>query len=220
MHFTTSLALFGTLVAASQAVEPIRGSYESNEVLSVLKRQTVICKPVPAPFTCERSCGPGFVQCVYPSMCYNPGRGDSCCANGKYCRKGTYCTDRGCCLDGLSLEECGATRTISVIPPPDTQPSTEAPSPTDEPSETEPAPTETETEEPEPTETEVEPTPTEEPTTPTIIPTGTGNPGYPGNNATFTSPSPPQQTVNAAAQIKGAAMALGLGVVGVVVALM
>ncbi len=34
-----------------------------------------------------------------------------------YCDPGYYCTDRGCCRDGDSLDQCGATITLSVIPP-------------------------------------------------------------------------------------------------------
>src|SRR5262245_56589269 len=47
----------------------------------VFGRQIDICVPVPPPVTCERSCGPGFIQCVAPHHCYNPGRGDVCCSN-------------------------------------------------------------------------------------------------------------------------------------------
>lgn len=36
----------------------------------------------------------------------------------EYCDAGTYCTNKGCCKNGQSLEECGATQTLSVIPPP------------------------------------------------------------------------------------------------------
>lgn len=35
-----------------------------------------------------------------------------------YCAEGYYCVDVGCCPNGSSLEECGATKTLSVIPPP------------------------------------------------------------------------------------------------------
>ncbi|EEP78374.1 predicted protein [Uncinocarpus reesii 1704] len=215
MLFKTSIVLVGTLAVASQAAELARAKYESNDSHSLFKRQDRVCKPVTPPVTCERSCGPGFEQCVFPLMCYNPTVGDSCCSNGKYCPKGEYCTDGGCCPDGMSLEECGATRTLSVVPPGQGQSSTE-PAPTGEPTG---EPTET-VSEPEPTETETdtEPTPTGEPTSRTIIPTGTGGPGNPGNNATVTSPSPPQQTDNAASKLQGAAMALGLGAVGLAVA--
>lgn len=35
----------------------------------------------------------------------------------EYCDAGTYCTDSGCCPNGSSLEECGASKSLSVIPP-------------------------------------------------------------------------------------------------------
>ncbi|KAK5740952.1 hypothetical protein LTR17_004306 [Elasticomyces elasticus] len=41
-----------------------------------------ICTPVPAPATCERSCGPGNVPCITEDNCYNPSVGESCCSNG------------------------------------------------------------------------------------------------------------------------------------------
>lgn len=34
-----------------------------------------------------------------------------------YCDPGYYCTDGGCCPDGVPLDQCGATITLSVIPP-------------------------------------------------------------------------------------------------------
>ncbi|KAL5603555.1 hypothetical protein FOVSG1_006305 [Fusarium oxysporum f. sp. vasinfectum] len=91
----------------------------------VMERQVDSCEPVRAPYTCERSCGPGFVECIDFPTCYNPGRGDTCCSDGSYCPVGSYCTDAGCCPDESSVEECGATATLSVIPPPaEKEPST------------------------------------------------------------------------------------------------
>jgi hypothetical protein len=34
-----------------------------------------------------------------------------------YCPEGQYCTDNGCCPEGTTLAECGATVSLSVIPP-------------------------------------------------------------------------------------------------------
>ncbi|PNP59925.1 hypothetical protein FNYG_14747 [Fusarium nygamai] len=85
----------------------------------VTKRQTNNCREVPdGPNFCERSCGPGNVQCISYPHCYNPSNGETCCSDGEYCHAGSYCTNAGCCPDGKSLEECGATATLSTIPPP------------------------------------------------------------------------------------------------------
>ncbi|KAI3573981.1 hypothetical protein IWW34DRAFT_634398 [Fusarium oxysporum f. sp. albedinis] len=67
--------------------------------------------------TCETACGPGYQMCVYHDTCYNPSAGEVCCSNGEYCPAGFYCTNARCCQDGKSLEECGATATVSIIPP-------------------------------------------------------------------------------------------------------
>ncbi|KAH0600393.1 hypothetical protein MHUMG1_01389 [Metarhizium humberi] len=110
---------------------------------NVFERQVQLCKPVPAPYTCERSCGVGFVECIAFPTCYNPSRGDSCCSNGKYCPKGFYCTNAGCCENGQSLEECGATVSLSVLPPPSTRTATLPARPTSTPSSTLSEPTDT-----------------------------------------------------------------------------
>ncbi|KAI1985831.1 hypothetical protein LOZ51_006179 [Ophidiomyces ophidiicola] len=201
MLFKASLLLVGTLAVASQALEFVAATHESNNNTPLLKRQTQICKAVAPPVTCERSCGIGYAQCVYPNMCYNPGQGESCCSNGKYCRAGTYCTDTGCCPNSSTLEQCGATRRLSVIPPPQAQVSTPASSPAPSTNSTRPASTSTASSR-------------------AIIPTGTGSPSTPGRNTTVTTAAPPQQTKNAASQLQSAAMALGLGVMGALAALM
>ena len=47
------------------------------------KRQFDLCSLVEeGPDLCARSCGPGYVQCVYYDQCFNPGKGEVCCANG------------------------------------------------------------------------------------------------------------------------------------------
>lgn len=53
---------------------------------SLQERITTICTPVPAPATCEKSCGPGNVQCVSFPNCYNPSAGESCCSDGSESR--------------------------------------------------------------------------------------------------------------------------------------
>jgi len=72
--------------------------------------------------TCAEACGPGYEQCVSPTLCYNPTAGDQCCSNGGYCPKGEYCakTSTGrsvCCTDGVSLADCGAVATVATLPP-------------------------------------------------------------------------------------------------------
>ncbi|KAK4949489.1 hypothetical protein LTR10_012107 [Elasticomyces elasticus] len=95
-----------------------------NSLAGLDRRQ--ICTPVPAPATCERSCGPGNVPCITESTCYNPSVGESCCSDGKYCPADYYCTDAGCCPVGSSIDECGASMTLSTLPPPPATTSSEA----------------------------------------------------------------------------------------------
>ncbi|CAL3970959.1 hypothetical protein PZA11_007345 [Diplocarpon coronariae] len=115
MRFSAFVLLFATAAVTANiagqraALMAIRGIFE---------RQLTICTPVSSPATCEKSCGPGHVQCISFPNCYNPGAGESCCSNGKYCPVHSYCTDAGCCPVGFALEECGATFTLSVIAPP------------------------------------------------------------------------------------------------------
>lgn len=141
MHSVAFLSLLGVVAATA-----VLRSGETTAYLalkSVIERQT-LCTPVTAPYTCERSCGPGYTECVSFPTCYNPGLGQSCCSNGRkfticyhiqkseltqllgYCPKGTYCTNAGCCPDGTSLAQCGATITLSIIPPRSTTTSTSA----------------------------------------------------------------------------------------------
>jgi len=116
--FSTAL-LIG---AASSVGATFAGQRSSRSALAELEtlfgRQTVFCAPIEPPYTCERSCGAGYVTCIAWPTCYNPGIGEICCSNGDYCDAGTYCTDGGCCDNGLTLEECDATVSYSVIPPP------------------------------------------------------------------------------------------------------
>ncbi|KAK0127402.1 hypothetical protein ONS96_006946 [Cadophora gregata f. sp. sojae] len=116
MHFSSSILL---LSAASAAIAETAGQRLSlMAIRGVFERQVNTCVPVTAPATCERSCGPGNIECISFPTCYNPSAGESCCSNGKYCPAGYYCTDAGCCPNGTPLAECGATISLSVIPPP------------------------------------------------------------------------------------------------------
>jgi hypothetical protein len=116
-------------------------------IKSIVERQIQFCTPVPPPYTCEHSCGPGHVECVSFPTCYVPSAGQTCCSDGSafslfllliftnlilvaYCPKGYFCTDAGCCRDGSSLAQCGAIFTLSVIPPPTGTPSSPSPSST------------------------------------------------------------------------------------------
>ncbi|KAH7190976.1 Prp 4 [Fusarium oxysporum] len=200
----------------------------------IMERQVDSCEPVPAPYTCERSCGPGFVECINFPTCYNPGRGDICCSDGSSCPAGYYCTDAICCPDEMSIEECGATATLSVIPPPaKKEPSTSAnplkPTATDkatseaEPTTSEAGPT---TSEAEPTASEAEPTTLEaEPITSTdalsVITTNAISTTTPASNSIIATTSlPPHVTVAGAernAQFRVLAAIGGLGAILMVV---
>ncbi|CZT48665.1 uncharacterized protein RSE6_09397 [Rhynchosporium secalis] len=110
--------------AVSTVAATISGQRLSKMALDgIFGRQFDTCVPVTAPATCEKSCGPGNIQCISFPTCYNPSAGETCCSDGKYCPSGHYCTDAGCCPSGITLAECGATISLSVIPaPPQTPP--------------------------------------------------------------------------------------------------
>ncbi|RKK66442.1 hypothetical protein BFJ69_g15408 [Fusarium oxysporum] len=149
MQLLATLVFIGT---ASAHIPLVAGRSSAFLALKgVIERQVDFCEPVPAPYTCERSCGPGFVECIDFPTCYNPGRGDTCCSDGSFCSAGYYCTDAGCCPDENSIEECGATATLSVIP----LPAKEEPSTSTNP--LEPTATDKATSEAEPTTSEAEP---------------------------------------------------------------
>jgi len=84
----------------------------------IFGRQVVPCQLVPAPATCETSCGPGYVQCTFYPHCFNPSAGEICCGDGTYCPAGSYCSNNGCCDDSWTLEECGATEKLTTLPAP------------------------------------------------------------------------------------------------------
>jgi hypothetical protein len=77
-----TVVYFGILsfVAASAHPHALeRRSY--NALRQLMRRQ---CVPVENP-TCEKSCGPGNIDCGPPSLklCYNPSAGETCCSNGR-----------------------------------------------------------------------------------------------------------------------------------------
>ncbi|KXT14773.1 hypothetical protein AC579_7794 [Pseudocercospora musae] len=71
--------------------------------------------PSTEPNPCEYICGEGSRQCVSEGNCFNPTKGETCCEGGTYCPADSYCSNVGCCDNGLSLEECGAVRTIGTL---------------------------------------------------------------------------------------------------------
>ena len=80
MHlFTFSLFASGAFAAAAALTGDTTPFMAVN---GLFERQIHFCTPVPRPATCERSCGPGYVQCISFPTCYNPGLGQSCCSNG------------------------------------------------------------------------------------------------------------------------------------------
>ncbi|KAI9055364.1 hypothetical protein LZ554_000321 [Drepanopeziza brunnea f. sp. 'monogermtubi'] len=116
MRFSAVLLLLGAASAATAETAGQRSSLMA--IRGVFERQSTICKTVPAPATCEKSCGPGNIQCISFPTCYNPSAGESCCSDGSYCPADSYCTNAGCCPIGATLAECGASFTLSVILPP------------------------------------------------------------------------------------------------------
>ncbi|CAI4214127.1 unnamed protein product [Parascedosporium putredinis] len=159
MKLTATLAFAG---AATASVPLIAGHREALMALEgVLNRRADICIPVPEPATCEKSCGPGNIPCIGFPTCYNPSQGESCCSDGTYCPAGTRCTDAGCCPNDRDLADCGASITLSVIPPPATGTPEE---PTDGGSEETSYPEETPTEAPEEPSNPTEPCHEETPT--------------------------------------------------------
>ena len=80
MQLISALVLAG---AASAAVPLLARQREALSALEgAVKRQSDICVPVPEPITCEKSCGHRNVPCIGFPNCYNPSKGESCCANG------------------------------------------------------------------------------------------------------------------------------------------
>ncbi|RDW74794.1 hypothetical protein BP6252_05936 [Coleophoma cylindrospora] len=114
MRLSYPLALAVTTAVSVVAVDFRRATFDA--LLGLDKRQVTICSPVPAPATCEKSCGPGNIQCISFPNCFNPSAGETCCSDGGYCSAGYYCTDAGCCPNGTSLDECGATATLATLP--------------------------------------------------------------------------------------------------------
>ncbi|KAI9147300.1 hypothetical protein HJFPF1_13339 [Paramyrothecium foliicola] len=228
MQFISIIGLLGTVSASAVQMS---GQIVSGNVLGgLVERQLRFCNRVPVgPNLCARSCGAGYVSCIVDTMCYNPSLGQVCCSNSRYCDAGYYCSDAGCCPNELSLEECGATVTLSIIPPPSEPTSAPEPSTSDEPApEPEPTTTEEPTDIPEPTTSEEptdvpEPTTSEEPTS--SVPTETPEPTESESTTTdlittisslptsTPAPTAPTPTAAAAMNVAGAGMAVVGGLV-------
>jgi len=118
MRLFSIIVLISSVSAVAVTSRGHRAAYM--ELRGIFERQPLLtpCKDVTAPFTCERSCGPGYFPCVSPTVCYNAGGGDICCSDGTACPAGSYCTNGGCCPNGVPLARCGATITLSIILPP------------------------------------------------------------------------------------------------------
>ncbi|KAH7141322.1 Prp 4 [Dactylonectria estremocensis] len=115
MRLFTALSFAGVACASTARLQ---GHHWSPGLGGLAERQIVFCDAILPPYTCERSCGEGYTECVEFPNCYNPGRGEVCCSTGQYCDAGEYCTDLYCCPEGISLEECGGTYTLSILPDP------------------------------------------------------------------------------------------------------
>lgn len=84
MYLLSFLALAGSAVAGLS--QGYKRSASFNELTGIMERQLRICDTVPlGPNLCERSCGTGYVSCVYDTKCYNPLRGEICCSDGSEC---------------------------------------------------------------------------------------------------------------------------------------
>lgn len=57
---------------------------EAGSMSSLMKRAVCIQENP----TCVSCFGEGSISCVYASDCYNPTKGQTCCANGYYCAAG------------------------------------------------------------------------------------------------------------------------------------
>jgi hypothetical protein len=79
MHFLPAFLLISSASAA--AAVSLQHRSAADALAGILEKRK-ICKLVPEPATCEKSCGPGYITCVNDSDCYNPGKGESCCSNG------------------------------------------------------------------------------------------------------------------------------------------
>ncbi|KAL1858355.1 hypothetical protein VTK73DRAFT_7842 [Phialemonium thermophilum] len=216
MHLLATLAV---ITAATVSATQIAYRAESVVALDrLMGRQLHICDFVPPPVTCERSCGPGYVECARPPNCYNPGLGQVCCSNGKYCDAGYVCTDAGCCPEDVPLSRCGATATLSVIPPPaNTPPPSSSPASsaasTPSPSSSAPVPSSSASASetvPVPPSSTYPPSTTSE-SIPTYVPSSTA----PGSNSTATfTPPPPVPAAAGRAKVEYL-VAAALGAIGV-----
>ena len=70
------------LLGSATAISAISFERTNRDALSGMLSKRDVCVPVPAPATCEKSCGAGNIQCVAFPNCYNPSAGESCCSDG------------------------------------------------------------------------------------------------------------------------------------------
>lgn len=131
MRAVLALTLLGAQSCALAAINLRRMTFL--ELAGLEERQTIThyCGEGD---TCAEACGAGYETCISYPTCYDAAAGDVCCSDGSkcrfespctddadiaaaYCPAGTYCTDVACCDNGVSLEECGASMTLSTVAP-------------------------------------------------------------------------------------------------------
>ncbi|KAK0821671.1 hypothetical protein LTR75_000328 [Friedmanniomyces endolithicus] len=100
-----SLSLYTLLVATTLASTDF--PFATFNSITGLQRRNTCYQQNP---TCVSCFGAGSIECVDASSCYNPTQG--------YCQAGYYCVDNGCCPNGSSLAECGASATVATVAPP------------------------------------------------------------------------------------------------------
>ncbi|KAG9240204.1 hypothetical protein BJ878DRAFT_311736 [Calycina marina] len=123
MHLLPVLIL--NYAATAWAADMAAGQVQSfNALKQIMERQFHFCSLITAPFTCERSCGAGYTECIKFPDCYNPGLGQICCSDGSYCDSGEYCTDGGCCPNDIPLSQCGEVVLSTIAPAPPSPTST------------------------------------------------------------------------------------------------
>ncbi|KAK2747928.1 hypothetical protein FQN57_001519 [Myotisia sp. PD_48] len=136
MPFTASTIYTITLLGLTAISSAVQSELKQKVTIhghTLFNRQIELCRLVPAPATCEQSCGSEYAACL--DNCYNPIRGEACCLDGTYCPAGTYCALNRCCDNSLTLKECDRGESPKDIPPPKTPKPSSVAKPTNSPCE-------------------------------------------------------------------------------------